>query len=172
MMKYYYYNSNIILWNTVLFSLWSIIFHNYKQLGDDEIVTANESSLSNLLYSMLWVLEISCTRAPLTEMINSLLRKPGGKVLLCVAAEMVTFVWKETWDTMTGVEGGWACRVEMWLIDLFRGKCQLEYAWMTPWGFFLKAKLMATSEKSSSVLCPLLTKDKPQLQILLKKNIK
>lgn len=28
--------------------------------------------------------------------------KPGGKALVCVAVEMDTWVWEETWDSLPG----------------------------------------------------------------------
>lgn len=32
--------------------------------------------------------------------------KPGGKALVCVAAERDTWVWQETWDSAPRAPGG------------------------------------------------------------------
>lgn len=53
--------------------------------------------------------------------------KPGGKALVCVAAEINTWGWEETWDSLAGARGRLSLQ-RGGVIDLFRRKCQLVYA--------------------------------------------
>lgn len=45
--------------------------------------------------------------------------EPGGKALVCVAVQINTWEWEETWDSLPGAKG----RLGLWrgdVIDLFR----------------------------------------------------